>query len=151
MDFLKNVMKDVGEKGGQLVEVTKVNAKIMAEEANVKKLQAKLGEMVYADYKKGVSFEEHYNEVFSDLNLANETIEALKQEVADLKGVKLCQVCSGEIAQDAKFCIHCGAAQKSVPQEAEEEDEEHLEHCPNCNAELEAGAQFCPNCGQVLK
>lgn len=146
MDFLKNVAKDVGKKSGKLMESTKLSAKISSEESKLKKLYADLGEAVYNDYTKGESFDGKYSEHFSDINLAIKTIKELKDEQADVKGVKECDNCGAEIKQEAKFCTNCGA-----PQEEEPAVEVATKNCPNCGAELDIDAKFCPECGNTME
>lgn len=146
MDFLKNVAKDVGKRSGKLVESTKLSAKIASEESKLKKLYADLGEEVYSDYTKGERFDGKYNQLFSDINLAKKAIEDLKDEHADVKGVKECNNCGAEIKQEAKFCTNCGA-----PQEDEPAVTAQTKNCPNCGAELDIDAKFCPECGNTME
>jgi class 3 adenylate cyclase/tetratricopeptide (TPR) repeat protein len=48
----------------------------------------------------------------------------------------LCQQCASESPEDAKFCVHCGAA---------------LSHrCPACGTAHEATQKFCGECGRAL-
>ncbi|MFP4456432.1 MAG: zinc ribbon domain-containing protein [Clostridia bacterium] len=146
MDFLKNAVKDVGKRSGKLVESTKLSAKIASEEGKLKKLYADLGEEVYKEYTKGEKFDGKFNQLFSDINLALKAIEELKDEQADVKGVKECQNCGAEIKQEAKFCTNCGAAQEDEPAAMPE-----TKNCPNCGAELDIDAKFCPECGTTME
>jgi RNA polymerase subunit RPABC4/transcription elongation factor Spt4 len=146
MDFLKNVAKDVGKKSGKLVEGTKLTAKIASEESKMKKFFADLGEMVYNDYQAGESFSNKYDVLFSDINLVKKTIEDLRQEAADVKGVKTCSNCNAQIKQEARFCTNCGAPQDTPEPEVAVETKD----CPNCGATLEKDAKFCPECGTTM-
>ncbi len=149
MDFLKNVAKDVGKKSGKLVEGTKITAKIASEESKLKKLYADLGEMMHEDYQAGETFDEKYDVLFSDINMVMKTIKDLRQEAADVKGVRTCTNCHAQIKQEAKFCTNCGSPQEVPPVEAEEVVVE-TKNCPNCEAELEKDAKFCPECGTTM-
>jgi len=144
MDFLKNVAKDVTKRSGKLVESTKLSAKIASEETKLKKLYSDLGEQVYKDYTSGQTFDGKYNQFFSDINLVLKEIEELKEDKADVKGVKTCNNCGAEIKQEAKFCTNCGAPQD------EEEAEPATKNCPSCGAELEMDAKFCPEYGKTM-
>ncbi len=46
-----------------------------------------------------------------------------------------CEGCKAEVADGAKFCPSCGAAQAQD------------KHCTNCGAKMAAGAKFCAECG----
>ena len=48
-----------------------------------------------------------------------------------------CQKCDTPLAPDAKFCARCGA-----------EAGVNVAACPNCEASLPAGAHFCTQCGE---
>lgn len=144
MDFLKNVAKDVTKKSGKLVESTKLSAKIASEKAKLEKLYTELGEQVYNDYTSGEKFDGKYNQFFSDINLAKKEIEDLREDKADVKGVKTCNNCGAEIKQEAKFCTNCGAPQD------QEETPPATKNCPNCGAELDIDAKFCPECGKTM-
>jgi len=48
----------------------------------------------------------------------------------------LCPACGHSIAEGAKFCSECGAAQSA--------------RCPGCANELPLNAKFCPQCGASL-
>jgi len=144
MDFLKNVAKDVTKKSGKLVESTKLSAKIASEKAKLEKLYTELGEQVYNDYTSGEKFDGKYNQFFSDINLAKKEIDDLREDKADVKGVKACNNCGAEIKQEAKFCTNCGAPQD------QEETPPATKNCPNCGAELEIDAKFCPECGKTM-
>jgi RNA polymerase subunit RPABC4/transcription elongation factor Spt4 len=144
MDFLKNVAKDVTKKSGKLVESTKLSAKIASEKAKLEKLYTELGEQVYNDYTSGEKFDGKYNQFFSDINLAKKEIDDLREDKADVKGVKTCNNCGAEIKQEAKFCTNCGAPQD------QEEAPPATKNCPNCGAELDIDAKFCPECGKTM-
>jgi RNA polymerase subunit RPABC4/transcription elongation factor Spt4 len=144
MDFLKNVAKDVTKKSGKLVESTKLSAKIASEKAKLEKLYTELGEQVYNDYTSGEKFDGKYNQFFSDINLAKKEIDDLREDKADVKGVKTCNNCGAEIKQEAKFCTNCGAPQD------QEETPPATKNCPNCGAELDIDAKFCPECGKTM-
>lgn len=146
MDFLKNIAKDVSKKSGQLVDNTRLSARIATEESKLKDLYTELGERVYKDYQAGIQFDGEFNEFFSDINLIIKGIVDLKDEQADVKGAKNCLNCGAEIKQEAKFCINCGA-----PQEEVQVDLPKTKICTNCGEELEIDAKFCPECGNTME
>lgn len=49
-----------------------------------------------------------------------------------------CSKCNAEIADNAKFCLICGAKVEKL---------EPIKECPNCGEHLKEGAKFCAKCG----
>ena len=49
-----------------------------------------------------------------------------------------CTICNKEIADNAKFCQHCGAEQKAP---------EDYDVCRECGQHINKGAAFCEHCG----
>lgn len=71
------------------------------------------------------------------------TVETLKRQIQEIKGVKRCTTCGAEIPNNATFCSLCGTAvvqQKAV-------DAANLIKCMNCGKLIEKGMKFCTFCG----
>ncbi len=141
MDFLRNVTREVGKKSGQLVEQTKLASKINAEENKMEKLFVQLGEKVYEAFRDGEEFGEDYNVIFSDLNMINMSLEELRAEMLEVKGVHICPNCGAEVEKDSQFCTKCGtkmaAEEEAAPEVA----------CVQCGTQIPEGTVFCPECG----
>ena len=143
MDFLRNVTKDIGKMSGQLVETTKLSAKINSEENKIRKIYTELGEQMYKDFQNGESFKEPYMVMFSDISIIKSNIAELKKELLDVKGVILCSNCRQEVKRDAAFCAKCGTptAEKHTAKNTNEKK------CHQCGAIVTEDNKYCPECG----
>lgn len=118
MSVLENFTKKVSDtakaaakKSSELVEVTKLNMSISAEEDKIKKAYADIGKMVYEAYTKGEEVGEVYKELCSSITGFEENIKATRQKILDLKELKVCPGCGAELEVDISFCSKCGTKQ----------------------------------------
>ncbi len=62
--------------------------------------------------------------------------------------MKICPNCQSQIADEAKFCKHCGTNVEAVaPLGQQPAMQAPVLHCMNCGAVLNPGAKFCTKCG----
>ncbi|AGC68483.1 hypothetical protein Cst_c14940 [Thermoclostridium stercorarium subsp. stercorarium DSM 8532] len=109
IDDLKKATKNIAQKTGELVEISKLNLSISQEKDKVEKLYAEIGKAVYEQYKAG-------NDVgFSDKCAAiaeiENKIEELQQKIRELRNVKKCPSCGAEVEADTVYCPKCGTKQ----------------------------------------
>ncbi|QOR33704.1 zinc ribbon domain-containing protein [Clostridium sp. 'deep sea'] len=147
MDFLRNVTKDIGKMSGQLVETTKLSAKINSEENKIRKIYTELGEQMYKDFQHGESFKEPYMVMFSDISIIKSNIAQLRKELLDVKGVVLCKNCGQEVKRDVTFCAKCG----SRMDETEVKHNINQKNCHQCGAVVAEDSKYCPECGILIK
>ena len=55
-----------------------------------------------------------------------------------------CPVCNAQIADQSKFCVHCGS---KIEVEKEAEPAQAIVYCKSCGTQLKPGTKFCPKCG----
>jgi len=115
MSLFDNLGKKIGDaaqsavkKSGELVEVTKLNLSISAEEGKIKELYEKIGEYIYNQYAEGKEMIPEVNEFCSQIKACKENISQLKSKIYELKGVKVCPKCGAESEKQAAFCSSCG-------------------------------------------
>jgi len=79
------VVKKVGEKSEELVEIGKLNYEIFKEEDAVKRLYREIGQAVYEAYKQeNNSFDVIYR-LCQEIDKRSERIDSLKRQVENLK------------------------------------------------------------------
>jgi len=159
MAFLENLGKKVGEaaqavtkKSSELVEVTKLNANISSEEDKINKLYTQIGKAVYENFHQTGNAPDIVKEACEQIAAHQENIRALKEKIAEVKGIKSCINCGAEMERPQLFCSRCGTkneipqtATVNQPQEAPANSE-----CPSCGTAVIPGAAFCTNCGTRL-
>lgn len=79
------VVKKVGEKSEQLVELGKVNYELFKEEDAIKRLYREIGEAVYEAYKQENKSLDAIYRLCKEIDEHKEKIEGLKKQVDSLK------------------------------------------------------------------
>ncbi|MDD1611728.1 MAG: zinc ribbon domain-containing protein, partial [Methylococcaceae bacterium] len=79
--------------------------------------------------------------VFRAYQQAPHLVDGVQYLVAHFPKLKtepchLCNACGGKVAEDAKYCVHCG-----------QKLEEAIK-CLNCGQTLAPGQRYCPHCGK---
>ncbi len=155
MAFLENLTKKVGEaaqtaakKSGELVEITKLNLSVNAEEDKINKLYLQIGKKIYASYISGVPADNTIEEDCRTITEHEGVIKELKEKIMDVKNVKACMGCGAEMEKNAMFCVKCGTKVESSEPAAPVQEEKF---CPSCGAKVAGGAAFCPGCGSKIE
>lgn len=165
-DKLNTIAKNVGEKTGDAIEITKLNAKISGEKSSITELYKQLGEKIYEKYAEGAFQDGDLAELFLAVdahkaNIANAEgrIEAIKAEnearartareaeaVPAATAGAVCPSCGAAVAEGVKFCNQCGTKiDASAPVV------EAKKFCTNCGAEAVSGVKFCSQCGSKIE
>lgn len=113
-DTISATGKDVSKKAKDLTGLAKLNMDIRNKEEYILRQYTEIGKQYYEQHK------EDAEPVFPEITLiksALEEIEALKSEVADLKGMKKCQSCGAAMNVTDAFCNQCGAKYEEAEKE----------------------------------
>lgn len=114
------VVDVVAKKTEQTVEVQKLKSQISVMERNNDRDYKDIGKIVYDKFKKGEEVDETFMELCEAIAAREESIEELKREMAEVKGLDVCHKCGEHIEPSAKYCPKCGT---KVNDEAEFEEE----------------------------
>lgn len=98
--------RDVSQKAKELTGIAKLNMDVRSKEEYVLKQYSEIGKQYYELHK------EDAEPLFDEIPLvkaALEEIEALKNEIAEMKGLKCCLACGAAMAAEDVFCTKCGA------------------------------------------
>jgi hypothetical protein len=138
MDILNNLSKiaksvgdsavTVAKKSGEVVEITKLNASISAENDKIKILYEEIGEEVYAKYKQGETVIDAMLGKCEEIQQISQNLDCIKQRILEIKDIKLCPGCGSKIEYSVLFCPMCGEKQPiQAPKPTKEELEEAAE------------------------
>ncbi|MCX7708556.1 MAG: zinc ribbon domain-containing protein [Clostridia bacterium] len=145
--------KTAVKKSGDIVEVTKLNMSISAEEDKIQKAYTEIGKAVYEDFKNNAEVGAAAKEICEKIKSYEESIKEIKQKILDLKRIKACPGCGTELELEIAFCPKCGAKQE-IPQPKEEpaavEEEPKEKPCPSCGVINSPDSAFCTKCGIKL-
>ena len=135
MDILNNLSKlarsvgdsavTVAKKSGEVVEITRLNGLISAENDKIKILYEEIGEEVYAKYKQGETVIDGMLGKCEEIQDICENLDSIKYRILEIKDIKLCPACESKIDYSVLFCPMCGEKQPiQAPKLAKEETEE---------------------------
>lgn len=158
LDKLNAITKNVGDKTNDMIETTKLNAKIAKEKAVIEEKKHQLGRLYWEKYAAGTVLDEDAAAICGEIQSAYDAIAGFEAEIAAIKkekegekkeepptapaaaeitsGGAFCPLCGSANAPGAVSCQSCGASLKPV-----------VRICANCGAELAQGDAFCSECG----
>ncbi len=125
-DKINDFAKTATEKTNNVIETTKLSAKIESEQRGINALVQKIGEYYVAKIDAGETLDEEVMAIFEGILNGRKNIEEMRAEIEVIKApkeevpaaekevssnMKLCASCGKEISADAKFCLNCGAQQ----------------------------------------
>lgn len=137
MSVLDNFTKKVSDtaraaakKSGNVVEITKLNMNIGAEEDKIRKLYSEMGKLLYDVYSDGGQVPEDLLAYCGKIDSIYAGIEEMRTKILELRNVKVCPDCGHELELDMAFCYKCGKSQEPLvytPPEAQQTVEEETE------------------------
>lgn len=128
-DKINDFAKNATEKTNNVIETTKLSAKIESEQRNINALVQKIGEYYVAKIDAGETLDEEVMSIFEGIANGRKNIADMRAEIEAIKApkeeekeeavpeaeaapeVKFCPNCGKELSADAKFCLNCGAQQ----------------------------------------
>lgn len=156
-NFTKKVAdtaKAAARKSSDIVEVTKLNMSVGAEENKIQKAYSEIGKLVYEQYTKGERGNDDVTAYCEKIESYEENIKEIKTKVLELKDKKACPECGVQMDIEDGFCSKCGAKQeifqKSVEEEPITEEPAEIE-CNTCGRINDIDFFFCPKCGNKLE
>lgn len=124
-NFTKRVSdtaKAAAKKSGNVVELTRLNMNIGAEEEKIKKLHSEMGKLLYDVYLDGEQINEDLVPYCEKIDVIYGTIEEMKTKILELRNVKACVECGHELEIEMAFCYKCGSKQDVDAIDAREEN-----------------------------
>lgn len=119
---VSNTAKSAAKKSGDMIEISKLNKLIDAEEESIRKIWQEIGKVVYTDYKAGEEIPLSAKAFCDGIRISEKKIDYMKLKILELKSLKRCPGCSEELDIQTAFCPKCGTKQK-MPGDTEEASE----------------------------
>lgn len=104
----KGAVDVIGEKAGQLVDVSKQNLKLIDLKSQLKSEFEALGKVVYENYGKENNENPELASRIQSIKLITEEIEKLKMQIAFTKNKILCKSCGHNNEVGSLYCAKCG-------------------------------------------
>lgn len=125
---LQNVAKTAAAGAGDMIETTKLNAKISEEKKKIAQFKSQIGEYYWQQFESGAALPEEAADYCRQISSCQEQINLLEAQIADIR--------------------NDNEAAPAVRAEAPAARAEATAFCTNCGAAISPDARFCPNCGQ---
>lgn len=119
-DKIGKFAKTAADKTGDMVEVTRLNAKIGTMQSEIVDLKTRIGAWWWPKYEAGEPYPPELRETVDGIKTRLTSIASLETEIRNIRG---------------------GEPRPSPP---------NATACPGCGATLPAGAKFCGQCGTGL-
>ena len=118
LDKINDLAKTATEKTNNVIETTKLSAKIDSEQRNLNAIIQKIGEYYVAKIDAGETLDEKVMSIYEGVVSSRKNIAELRAELDALKtpkteatGAKFCPFCGRQLDVSAKFCLNCGKQQ----------------------------------------
>ena len=112
---LENLGKTISEKAEVVskktedaVEIQKIKSQIRVMERNNERDFQDIGKIIYDRFKKGGVVDTEFVELCEAIEDREESIEAYKKQVAEIKGLDVCPGCNEHVDPSVVFCPKCG-------------------------------------------
>jgi len=176
LNFTKNVTKSSGD----LFKTTRLSMNVSSEQTNLKNLYLEIGKKVHEIYQYGGTLGKFFDEKYLELEACERKINELKDQIAQIKGVRECTKCGKSAERTAEFCPKCGIrfgaigtetsdpTGQSQPASVLEPQSTPIEidiptaptvpppaapstrSCRVCGMENDASTRFCLSCGRIV-
>ncbi|GHV40345.1 hypothetical protein FACS189490_05340 [Clostridia bacterium] len=165
---IKNTVTDMAAKAikasGEFAKTAKIRLSIASEEANLNAMYTEVGKKVREIYDYGGSLGAVFDEKYRAMREQSEKIDALKEQVNTIKGVRECPFCGKSVPKEADFCPKCGKSAVSVDysnpaffaqteepvREQQQSESPQFSTCRVCGKQSPRGEKFCLSCGRLL-
>ncbi|MBQ7874979.1 MAG: zinc ribbon domain-containing protein [Oscillospiraceae bacterium] len=120
LDKINDFAKTATEKTNNVIESTKLSAKVDSEQRSLNSIIQKIGEYYVAKIDAGETLDEEVMAMYEGVVSSRNNIAAMRAEIEALKGpkaeatasgAKFCPYCGKELDVSAKFCLNCGKQQ----------------------------------------
>lgn len=136
--------KGFTQKASDVSGLARVTMKIKEEEKQLDQSLRELGTLLFNQYNAESA--QLFPQQTESLRQLYASIQADREELAYLKGKKICPNCGQELDGDVQRCTSCGMNVENVVRPTAVQA-----FCSNCGTQLAPDARFCPNCGSKIE
>ena len=133
------------QKTKDFSDITRLKAQIDSERNKISDSYFKIGQLYYELHAD--DYEDSFKPMFEAILGSKQEIAAMEKQIDDLKGIRRCERCGGELEKGALFCSNCGAPVPKIPEKLPEGKIK----CSHCGALVNSDNLFCIMCGKPLE
>ncbi|MCI8375169.1 MAG: zinc ribbon domain-containing protein [Lachnospiraceae bacterium] len=136
--------KGFTQKASDVSGLAKVTMKIKEEEKQLDQSLKDLGSLLFNQYNEEAK--QLFPQQTESIRQLYAALQQDREELAYLKGKKICPNCGAELDADVQRCISCGMNVENVVRPSQAQA-----FCQNCGSQLVPGSKFCNNCGTKIE
>ena len=106
---VKSAAEFVGNKAGQIVDISKLRINISELNNEITKRYTELGQYIYDVKKNGEVNEEIVTEKIAEIDEFTAQLSAVVQEMGAMQNKVPCPVCGKQCQAETAYCSFCGA------------------------------------------
>lgn len=158
-DKIGEMAKNVGDKTGDMIEVTRLNSQISDAEKRIVEKKKEIGEYCWGQYIENLQIDTEVAKMCAAIKEDEALIAKTQAEIRSIKadkaaapvvveaGLLRCQECDTANPEGTKFCQQCGAKLEIPTPPAPVE----VATCPGCGFQNPVGTRFCQECGKDME
>lgn len=85
MDKVGSMAKKAADKTGDMVEIGKLNTKILSQQQSISSIKGKIGELIFAYYQQGEHIPDDVEVLCKQIEEIQNNIASLQKEIQEIK------------------------------------------------------------------
>lgn len=158
-DKISEMAKNVGDKTGDMIEVTKLGGQISDAEKRIVEKKKEIGEYCWGQYIANLQIDPEVAKMCAAIKEDEALIAKTQAEIRSIKadkaaapvvveaGLLRCQECGTANPEGTRFCQQCGT-KLEIPAPAAPVE---VVTCPGCGFQNPVGTRFCQECGKDME
>lgn len=142
LDDLNRKISQAGQKAKDFSDTSRINSLISEEEKKINGYYNQVGKLYVSLHTS--DYEPDFEGFMASIADSEAKLKDLRFQLQQLKGVKKCPQCNGDVALNAAFCPTCGF------QMPRSEAENNLVKCVSCGQFVANNLRFCTFCGKPM-
>ena len=136
--------KGFTQRASDVSGLAKVTMKIKEEEKQLDQSLKEMGALLFNQYNPEA--QQLFPQETENIRQLYAALKQDREEMAYLKGKKICPNCGEELDGDVQRCTSCGMNVENVVRPSRIQA-----YCQSCGAQLTPGSRFCNNCGAKIE
>ena len=143
-DSLSAAGKGFTQRASDVSGLAKITMKIKEEEKQLDQSLKELGALLFNQYNPEA--QQLFPQETENIRQLYAALKQDREEMAYLKGKKICPNCGEELDGDVQRCTSCGMNVENVVRPSQIQA-----FCSSCGSQLTPGSKFCNNCGAKIE
>ncbi|NBK94146.1 zinc ribbon domain-containing protein [bacterium 1XD21-13] len=136
--------KGFTQRASDVSGLAKITMKIKEEEKQLDQSLKELGALLFNQYNPEA--QQLFPQETENIRQLYAALKQDREEMAYLKGKKICPNCGEELDGDVQRCTSCGMNVENVVRPSQIQA-----FCSSCGSQLTPGSKFCNNCGAKIE